>query len=309
MNRLLLTLLLLTSLPLFAFNRSDVLISDRAQIPGSNSAFSELWLYSSGRYAVPVGFQLIDKLVPLAGGPLFVPNAGTIIFVHDGRTVAVWDGRERLFTEPGLGYTDLFTADVELTDIAPIRSGNFLASGNGKLIEFSLQGKVREYDVPDVEHIELLADQCTLLHTGGNDDAGVHRFNLCTGEAQSDFAALIPGEYAGAIRQLPSGDVLVANGSAILQFDARGSLRSSYQFPGVTHLALTADGANFWAAGVYLDKADLRLFSPVTHESQSIQFGNDEMQTIIVPVSIRNLAVIGEWRAATISRGRAFRRF
>jgi uridine phosphorylase len=253
-----------------------------------------------------VGWPLAFKLVPLADGPLFAPNAGTVIFVHD-RTVSVWDGQLHRFTEPGLGYTDLFTASVDLTDIAPMRSGDFLVAGNGALIEFNLRGKVGEYTFPGAQHIELLADQCTLLYTSG--DAAVHRFNICSSEVQSDFAALIPGESAGAIRQLPNGDVLVADGSAILQFDARGSLLYSYQFPGVTHLALTADGANFWAAGVFLDKAELRLFSPITRQSQSIQFGNDEMQTIIVPVAVTNLAVVGEWRAATISRGRAFRHF
>lgn len=313
-----LILTIVLTCPLAAFENGEVYLDTR----------TDLWVYRADwSYAVGGGaFPLIDKFVPFAGPGHFLAPAPNRIVFHDGRAVSAWDGVLRLFNEPGKGYDDLFTADTELTEIAPGRAGRYLVAERwndrqlgAKLIEFDLRGRVAEYRFPDVivgdralgaMHIELLADQCTVLYTLGSDDpAGnrVRRFNICTNEAQTDFASLVAGQYAGAIRQLPNGEVLVANGDAVLRFTPQGSLVRSYQVAQVTHLALSADGRSFWTAGVDLDHADLRAFD-ADGSSRAITIGNPGMQSLTVPVDVSDLVVVGEWRAAVTQRARAFRR-
>lgn len=317
-------LALLLAAPLAAFERGYVLLENRAHAPSLHLPADrhELWAYAGGwRYAVHAGgAPLIYKLVPYSGPGRFLMPAPDRILFHHQRVVSFWDGVPRLYNEAGKGYTEIFAEETELGEIAPMRSGNFLVpqrwndrERGAKLIEFNVRGRVAEYAFPEVidpatnralgaTHIELLADQCTVLYTLGN---RVARLNICTGQAQTDFATLVAGEHAGSIRQLPNGDVLVANGSAILQFTSAGSLRRTYSFPGVTHLALTADGKAFWAGGVFLGKAELRRFDP----EQSVQLGNDGMQTLMVPLETTDLVVVGEWRASNAQvKSRAVRR-
>ncbi len=330
----LVVLSILLSLPAAAFDKGDVLFEYRAHTPGdANSRSYELWVHNIGwRYAVMQGSALIYKPVPYSGlgGHLLIPSPNEIVFHHQ-RTVSLWDGVPTRGNLPGKGYTEIFTADTELSEIAPIRSGNYLvaerwAEQSAKLIEFNIHGRIAEHPFPEVidpatnralgaMHIELLSDQCTVLYTLGSEDpAGsrVRRMNVCTNQAQTDFATLLPGQYAGSIRQLPNGNVLVANGTAVLQFDAAGSLVRTYENPGVTHLALSTDGKAFWAASVDLEKAHLRRFDWSAVDATtppSIQLGNDGMQIGTVPLETSDLVVVGEWRASTRAarRGRAIR--
>lgn len=332
-------LAIILAAPLVASERGSVLFETRTRVPGRATPSHELWLYLMGhRYAVAAGGTLlIHKTVPYSGpGRLLIPASDQIVFHHE-RTVSVWDGVYRNFVEPGKGYTEIFSEETELGEIAPMRSGNFLVpqrwndrTRGAKLIQFNLGRRVAEYAFPEVidpatnralgaTHIELLADQCTVLYTFGSDHPAanrVGRLDICTGQPQPDFATLVAGEYAGSIRQVPNGDVLVANGSAVLRFNAAGSLLRTYQFPGVTHLALTTDGKAFWAGGVDQEKAHLRRFDLATPNGDlppSVQLGNDQMQTLTVPLETSDVVVIGEWRAATAPtwgkpRGRAVRR-
>ncbi|HEY8130381.1 MAG TPA: hypothetical protein VII12_00705 [Thermoanaerobaculia bacterium] len=330
----LLALLILTALlttPLTAFERGEVYFETRTHFAdrGQDVTGFDLWIYRSGwNYAASGGGHLlIYKYVPFAGpGQFFlVPAPNHILFQHD-RTVSVWDGVEHYFEEPGKGYDDIFTDDTDLSEIAPGRAGRYLVAERwndrargAKLIEFDLHGRVAEYRFPEIIsegralgalHIELLADHCTVLYTLGNDDPTgnrVHRLNICTNEPQTDFASLVAGEYAGAIRQLPVGDILVANGSAILRFTPEGSLVRGYQFPGVTHLALSVDGRTFWAGAVNLDKAVLREFD-LDGNSRSIPLGNPAMTSAYVPLDVSDLVIVGEWRAGVDRRVRSVRR-
>jgi len=253
-----------------------------------------------------------------------MPTQNLYIF-HDRHDLSWWDGVERKYWEaPGKGYSDILHDDAELTEIAPRKSGNFLVAERSndsvrgaKLIEFNLLGKVAEHAFPmlidpasgralGAAHIELLADDCTLLYTLGNDTVAnnrVLRFDICTGQALSDFATLTAGQYAGSIRQLPNGDILVANGVAVLQFTADGRLLRSFPFPGVTHVALTPDGKQFWIANVELEAeiAHLYRIDPGTPDGspQPIMIGNPGSDSIYLPLEITNLNVIGEWRAAS----------
>jgi hypothetical protein len=322
--RNLLILLMLVAMPLAAANRGDVEFEHSATNPFLSKPFYESWEFNrQWDYAMASdAWPLIYKTVPYLDGPghFLIPATNEIIF-HSERTVSYWDGIPHIFSEPGKGYSDIFTDDAELGEVAPMRSGHFLVpersndrARSAKLIEFNVQGRVAEYRFPEVvendraigaEHIELLADECTLLYGAGN---RVARFNICTRQAESDFATLSAGESAGSIRQLPNGDVLVASGSAVLQFTTAGALLRSYPFLGVTHLALTPDGAAFWAGGVFADKAELRLYE--NGSARTITLGNPGMVDPSVPAAASDLVVVGEWRAGAVpvkTRGRAVR--
>jgi hypothetical protein len=307
---------LLLAAPSFAFNRGYVELENRSRVPGETRPYYELWEHVGWHYAFFAGgWRLTDKVVPYTGsGHFLIPAPNQIVF-HSEQTVSFWDGVVHNFWEEGKGYVDIFHDDTELGEIAPMRSGNFLVpersndrARGAKVIEFNLQGRVAEVRFPEVvdvasgravgaSHIELLADQCTLLYGVGN---RVARLDICTGAARSDFAVLHADESAGSIRQMPNGEVLVASGSAVLQFAANGTLLRSYSFPGVTNVALTPEGTAFWAAGVDADKAELRRFDPnvVGGNPTTIPLGNPEMTSAAVPVDVSDLVVVGEWRPA-----------
>jgi hypothetical protein len=327
------------ALPVAALDPGNVLIELREHAPAHNiPPGGSLWIHWGWNYASPIGLPLIYKRVPYAGeaGRTLILAPDRFIFHHEN-TVSMWNGRYEVFTAPGLGYTEIFKAGAELGEIAPMRSGNFLVAERSadrargaKLIEFNRNGIVAEYPFPEVvampltanrvlgaSHIELLADQCTVLYTLGSDDRvsrpAVRRLNICTGQPEPDFAPLLVDEHAGSIRQLANGDIVVANGMVIHQFTSTGSLIRSRQFPGVTHLANAPDGKTFWAAGVYLEKAYLQNFDPAdpVTDPPSVPFGNPGSQSLRVPFDITEIYVVGEWRASMSvvkSRGRAVRR-
>lgn len=313
---------------LAAFENGEVYLDTRVQVADAPASTTfDLRVYRTPwSYAVHSGsFPLIQKLVPFAESRFLIPVANRVFFHRDG-VVSLWDGVPRLFTEPGKGYEDIFAANAELSEIAPSRAGRYLVAERfggdergAKLIEFDANGVIGEYRFPDVESqgravgarfIELLADRCTVLYTNGDDDprrSRVGRMNLCTGEA-GDFAVLNPGDYGGAIRQLPSGDVLVANGHAILRFTRAGVLIGSSEFPGATHLALSPDARTLWAAAVESNMAELREYD-LFGNWRSIALDGPGTVSSYVPIEVANLVVVGEWRAAsTVQRERAVRR-
>jgi hypothetical protein len=243
---------------------------------------------------------------------------------HDGKVMSSWGGEREgdigLF-DHFFGVTEIFRDDAELGEIAPMRSGRFLVAErrvdglrDARLIEFDRHGIVTTYSFPRLidwssggntigaHHIELLADQCTVLYTLGDDhvaNARVGRLNICTHEAQPDFAALAEGEYAGAIRQLPNGEVVVANGSALLRFDATGALLERSYVSGITHIALSADGSTVWSAGVVEEVAWLRR-APIARgvATSEVSLGNPGSSSWYQPVAVSNLFIVGEWRAS-----------
>lgn len=281
---------------LAAFNRGEVYLDHSATSPFTTGTFYEAWVYPpEANYAVGTGgTPLLYKLVPMFGpGHFYIPVPNQAIF-YSGGTMSWWDGVSHNFGEPGKGYTDIFQDDGAFGEIAPMRNGDYLVGG-AKLIEFNLQGRVRDIAFPNSaqsEHIELLGDQCTLLYSVAN---RVARMNICTGAALSDFAALGAGQSAGSIRQLPSGDVLVASGSAIVQFSAGGSMLRSYPFDGVTRIALTPDGSGFYAFAIVNGKPALRFYD----DGRDIPIGNPGMNDPSVAQQADDLVVVEEWRAAT----------
>ena len=288
-------LVLAAALPVFgagAFDRGSVL----TEVTRNNAGLL-LW-QPQWDYAVELGLRLIDAPVPYASseGQFFVAAPNKILF-HFRGTMYVWDGVHRRFDSADPGYSPIFHEDAAMTEIAPMRSGNFLVAGE-KLIEFNTRGRVAEHALPQrAEFLELLADQCTVLYSAGR---VVHRFDRCTGESGGDFATMLFDENAGSIRALPDGDVLVANALGVLRYSPAGVFRSMYLAPGVTHIALTPDATEFLAGGTldgrpFLDRFALTDVVP----EQDIPLGNPGMQSLPVPERVTELVVAGEWRASS----------
>jgi hypothetical protein len=282
-------------LPAFAaYDRGNVLLKFRAA-----SSFDALVYNAGWPHAAGVGFLLIEKTIPMWGAGHFLMPAPNVVLFHDGHTMSLWDGVDRLYTDPGKGYDDIFRDDAELTEIAPLRGDRFLvATREAKLIELDLRGRIADFHLPGgAQHIEALGNDCTVLYTTGA-DARVRRLNICGGSADADFGSLPEGQVAGAMRQLPGGDVLVAGGSGVFHFTSGGALLRVYPMNGVTHIALSTDGATFWAAGVGGGGGFLRQVDPRAASAEEIALSNPGSQSIAVPIEVSDLVVCGEWRAA-----------
>lgn len=211
---------LLLSLPAAAFDRGDVLLENRSHRPGDgNSTSYDSWIHFGWHYAFAMGSALMYKPVPYHGVPghFLIPTPADIVFHHE-RIVSHWDGVPRRGNTPGKGYTEIFTADAELSEIAPMRSGNYLVaerwtdgSRAARVIEFNVRGRVAEHPFPELidpatrralgaTHIELSSDQCTLLYTLGGDDPGgsrVRRMNLCYASGAGRFRDPAAGRVRG----------------------------------------------------------------------------------------------------------------
>lgn len=273
------------------------------------------WLTDGRGEAAGVAWELLYHPVPfLDGGQFLLPGQNRHIF-HFERTVSMWDGVPRVYTEPGEGYDELFTADTELGEIAPKGHSRFLVAERwntrergAHLIEFDANGRIREIRFPELidaetnravgaTHLDLLRDRCTLLYTA--DSNRVMRMNICTGAALSDFATFDAGTTAGAIRALPNNDVLVANADVIHHFDASGALLRMYLVPGVSHIALAPDGTSFYAAGVSEAEGVLRRFDLATAAVENVAVPLGKLGHSYPATQTVALVVANEWRAAT----------
>jgi hypothetical protein len=324
---------LLLSQTVFALERGNLVIEMREAVPYVIPTDDYmLWVHTGHSYTFGLGFDLIYKIPPFSGAGHLLAPAPDLYALHSDRTVLLWDGHLEVFTTPGLGWNEVFTAETDLSEFAPMRNGHFLVAESFadvargvKLIEFDAHGIVAEYAFPQLidpvthravgaAHLELLGDQCTVLYTTGLElplDNRVRALDICTRQPRADFAQLAPNQYGGSIRQLPNGDVLVANGNAMLQFNAGGALLRTYALPGVTHLSLSPDGTTFWTVTLENDVAFLRQFDP-NHPDITfapVAFGNPESVTGLAPVATDDLVTIGEWRAATapVRKSRATR--
>lgn len=197
-------------------------------------------------------------------------------------------------------------------EIVPMRSGDFLVAETRTvhtkphIVQIDAAGRVvRESslnDVPNdfsmgwlgVAHMELLADQCTVIwNTGdggiprlGDEACRLRRFDVCRGTPLPDLFKLPSDTEPGSIRQLPGGDLLIAAGNNVRRYDLDGTLRATYAVPARV-LALTPDASGFWAS--------------TDHEVQRIDFAAPALIAARFTTANRgglSMAVVGEWRAA-----------
>jgi hypothetical protein len=333
LSTLLFAILPVISLGAVPYDTGNVLLKNHSTAPGYALTLDDLWVYFGGDYTLMTGATaLIYQPSPIAGAARFLIPAPNVLVYEKGRTVSVWDGSTHFYGEAETGTRDILTADSDITEIAPARFGHFLVAEQwntpdvgAKLVEFDFGGVVAEYRLPTIfnaahdrvlgaNHIEVLSDGCTVLYTLGLDDSNpgrVHRFNLCTGAAEADFSIPTSSlEYAGSVRQLPNGNVLVATGKSVRELTPEGVPAYEWAFENVTHLALTPDGHAFYAAGVNQQKEDFRFYNLFSRGAppKTIQIGNPEMKSLFVPDRVLELEVVSEWRAAVVPmRTRAVR--
>lgn len=122
--------------------------------------------------------------------------------------------------------------------------------GTGDILKLDLAGtQLAHYDVRRSDWIDLAADQCTMLYS--DEGAAIHRFNVCTNAAMTDF---VTGGYSFfALRILPDGTVLAASRSSVKHFDSSGAEIGTYTVSGESllfALNLDPDGAHFWTGGL-----------------------------------------------------------
>jgi hypothetical protein len=165
------------------------------------------------------------------------------------------------------------------------------ADGTADVLKFDALGApLASYDVAIEDRgsdwIDLAPDGCTLYYT--SEGTLVKRFDVCTNTQLSDFASGLPGSAAYAIRLLPDGGALVADGDRIVRLDTSGAVVQSYNVPDESHfwfsLNLNNDGTSFWAGDVFsgdVVKFDLTT-GTVLNRFNTGSTSNDKADGIIV---------------------------
>ena len=124
--------------------------------------------------------------------------------------------------------------------------------GTGDILKLNLPSgsQAANYDTPRSDWIDLAADGCTMFYT--DEGPSIHRFNVCTNTALTNFTNAGPNFYA--LRILPNGDVLVAAAGSVKRFNSAGTeITPAYTAAGETFffaLNLDPDGTHFWSGGI-----------------------------------------------------------
>lgn len=124
----------------------------------------------------------------------------------------------------------------------------YVGSIGGGIRKFDSAGtSLSSFGAPRVDFMDLAADQTTMLF--GQEGGEVKRWNLSTNSALSDLSTDV--ENAFAMRILPNGNVLVADGSDIELLDSSGKQIGAYDIGSAgLWFALNIDdsGSSFWSA-------------------------------------------------------------
>lgn len=136
------------------------------------------------------------------------------------------------------------------------------ACPSGVLEEFSPTGALLHTWRPTVENvgvdwIDLASDQCTLYYTSEGSD--ILRFNVCTGQQESNFASNVSGQMWAMRIRADGGVVATDSVYGVVRFNSAGQLVQTYPFSSFKNpdgtsaallfaLTLDPDGSSFWAA-------------------------------------------------------------
>ena len=138
------------------------------------------------------------------------------------------------------------------------KAGEFFigqADGTADVIKRAADGTfIARYDVASAgrgsDWVELASDQKTIFYTG--EGTVVKRFDTSTNTQLPDFATL-PGSNAFALRFLPTGDLLVADGDRVVRLNSTGTVVKTYFPPGAVEifaLNLEPNGTTFLTADI-----------------------------------------------------------
>ncbi len=145
------------------------------------------------------------------------------------------------------------------------QSGDFYvgqADGTANILKFSEDGTLLARYAPTTEKrgtdwIDLAPDQRTIYYT--SEGTAIHRFDVSLNAQLPDFAPVLPGPRAYAVKALPDGDVLVADYDRVLRLNAAGVVVATYLQSANTiwfTLALDPDGQSFWAGDANSSQVD-----------------------------------------------------
>jgi hypothetical protein len=126
----------------------------------------------------------------------------------------------------------------------------YVGNTGGTITEYTSDGTLVDTDLPGgrVDFIDLSADQCTMLYT--QESTSIPRYDVCTDTALTAFATGLGGQ-AFALRILPTGEVLLANGANVIRINSAGTIVDTYDVTGEDSwfaLNLDPDGTSFWSA-------------------------------------------------------------
>ncbi len=211
------------------------------------------------------------------GGNLYVTNfsAGNVTKLSNSGVVIP----PNPFISPGAGVESLVFNGA----------GDLLAAHGGQTKRYSSTGTLLTTYNNTADWIDLAADQKTLFYTT---EAGfVGRFDISTNTALANFSSITTngGTNAFALRILANGDVVVASGANVQQFNAAGAFLGSYDVTGINgFFALNLDSANntFWSGDV--GTQNLYRFTLGNYGA------NVSTQTIAAGGSLFGVAVFGE---------------
>ena len=137
--------------------------------------------------------------------------------------------------------------------------------GTGDILKLNLPSgtQAANYDTPRSDWIDLAADGCTMFYS--DEGPSIHRFNVCTNTALTNFTNAGPNFFA--LRILSNGDVLVAAGASVKRFNSAGTeITPAYTAAGENSffaLNLDPDGTHFWSGGILTGKIYKFNLSPV----------------------------------------------
>jgi len=104
------------------------------------------------------------------------------------------------------------------------------------------------YGTSGVFAFDIAQDDVTMLYNLGT--KSLYSFNTALGLQDPDLTDSLPGTYAGDLRQLPDGSILMGNGDRVVRLDSTtGAVIQTYQpttFSLVIGITLDADGTTFW---------------------------------------------------------------
>ncbi len=212
--------------------------------------------YTKGHVFVSTGVGTVIEYTPtgaavntLTGGSSYMTgsafdSSGNFYVTNFGaNTVRKYDPSG---TSPGVlfggGYS---TPEMIVFDQS---SNAYVGSIGGGIRKFDQAGGfLTSYSAPRVDFMDLAADQKTMLFT--QEGSAVRRWDLATNSELSPFSTQV--ENAFALRILPNGSVLVADGADIELLDSSGTQIGSYDLNGAgLWFALNIDdsGTSFWSA-------------------------------------------------------------